>query len=548
MNMNMFAQLKILLHKELIILRNTYFRNWKTIFSTILVGALIAGVITAVTIGVVRWLGPTLQELPQLLYQDMSVHIFSVIFLWGSVIFFFSTIQESRNGFFRTPDLSFLVSTPFSPLAIFSMRFIIFTFFYPVNLFQLGIFMFAPLFALGYLAGAPWFYYPLLVPVSFLYLSIPSVIGITIFMFLIRFFSPRRLFQISGLFSISMIGLWVGITRGGESVLNWIMSLDNFVDVARNILLPLRSIVNIAAYLIGVGEFFLFPFAVLLLSSAALFTCCMLIIRKLYYQGYEMLRIAEKPTAKINPSSGIRGRSVLEILLFGQWKNVLRNYEMGQAALGFAALFVAYIIIGGRYIPESPLLMLINIGIISFVVNLVVTMLFMPPAMLNDRSVISSQYWLFKIAPVSDKTITLSLILGQGLPVLILGLILFIVSNIVMGIQVDQWTGLMGAAVFISTTTLFQMSTILDYSSFAEELPLATKILRESAYILYPFLVLLPLAAGFYYTHVGFLGFLHSLPERTMLVSGAMITLLLAALVSFWSFKYTLRLWSKIEI
>ena len=153
------------------------------------------------------------------------------------------------------------------------------------------------------------------------------------------------------------------------------------------------------------------------------------------------------------------------------------------------------------------------------------------------------QYWFYKIAPIGGKTFAGSLYLSHFLPALILALALII--------PVNYFTDFASAGILqmalltlllVSSGALQQLTMLMEVSSIGEEATLFSRIAREATILYFP-LFMLPLAISFYYRYIGLLSFMHGLPQPAVIVFAALITAILATVVTWQSFRNMTTTW-----
>jgi len=189
-------QLRLLLQKDLLLWRNSYWRTGKQAAVTLAVAAVALLAVGFFARHLLRWFSPIAETFIQGgLTVNMLSPLVSLLLVWLFVISFFSAAQLSRERFLLTPDLALLIATPVSSKIIFALRFLFMAFLSPSGFFEVALFGLAPLAALGLITAAPWPYFALLLPLIYLYRIIPAALGVTLIMLLSRALPPRRLYQ-----------------------------------------------------------------------------------------------------------------------------------------------------------------------------------------------------------------------------------------------------------------------------------------------------------------------------------------------------------------
>ena len=547
--------LGVLLRKELKLLRNTYFRTGKRGAITIGLSLLVLLLPTLLVI----WFRLVAFNIPSVVVGGMVRPLVLVISLWFTIIMFFSTINHSKTRFFLTPDLALLAATPVSPLTLFALRFVLLVCFNSGTFLQLSMFGFAPLIALGAIFAAPWYYYALVPLVTYMYVVIPAALGVTLLMLLTRALSPKRLFQVMAVLGTGVELLWLAFIVGGsdqEALLSRLIVGVEGASPLIDVLLPLRALGDLWPAVLGLGGSVGRPLIVLVSCAAAAFGLAMAVMSRYYYQNYERLQTAEVIGPKRVVNSAKRRadtsskRSTHHLIAATQWKMALRNREMAQGGLGVFMMLLAYVVfMGDRVSGGGPLVMISNIAVIGFFATIGVQVLFLPFAMMQDRSVLVQQYWPFRSAPISEHDAAWAFFLAN-LPALLISWVVLVVAN--------YFTGVSGPLMLLSLVLMFfviaslaavnQISSLLSVGTHGERIPLLTRLLRDLVPLLYIPLALLPMLLGSYYRSLGFLSFLHALPPGHVLAGAALLSALIMALIWWAAMSQTKKLWANLEI
>ncbi|HSW58204.1 MAG TPA: hypothetical protein VLH15_07370, partial [Dehalococcoidales bacterium] len=337
--------LVILLKKELLLLKNSYFRTSAQIagfFGRIAFIGAVAGLLTWL---VHRGMLALFEEIPPEATGDLASSIVLLVYSFLGSIVLFSVIEESRKRFFLTPDMSLLMATPTNPSVILIVRFVMFISTNFTMLLQFAIFGLPLLISLGMLLEASWLYYFLLFPITYLYLAVPAALGIILIMLLIRLFSPRQLFRIASALTIAVVMVWVNLIivyqDFAERAINWLAGTPLY-----DILLPLRAVSDVVVGLAGPGINHLFSVPVLLASVPITIGLMVIIIRRVYYLNYEKLQLAERFPTKAKTAKSFDlffGSSQTGVLVSHHLKMAFRNKEMAPGAFFMMILPVIYV-------------------------------------------------------------------------------------------------------------------------------------------------------------------------------------------------------------
>lgn len=552
-------QLRLLIQKDLLLWRNSYWRTGKQAAVTMAVALVFAVGAGLIARAVLRWFSPIAEAVQGSLTVNALSPLLALLLAWLFIIFFFSAAQISRERIFLAPDMALLMTTPVNPKIIFAQRLLIFTFFTPFGFFEAAVFGLAPLAALGLMVAAPWFYYVLLLPLIFVYRVIPAALAVTLMMLLMRVLPPRRLYQALAAGNLLLGVLSFYIFWGGAQALltGWTARLAGVERVLWG-LPPLAAARDFLLSLMGGDVSPWLPLIILAGSVVAVMALTLTVLGRIYFYNYERLQTAEKRTPKKNlPGHSVSERrslakqSLFLFLIWEHWKTALRNREMHAGTVFFLVLLPAYIFAVETFaFAGPPWVMLLNVAVVAFCANTSVLIIFLPYAMAADRFVLSRQYWIYKIVPVEKSIFAGSLFLAHCLPSLTLALALII--------PVSYFTGLAGggllpaagmtALLTVSASALQQLTMLMEAASAGEELPLLSRIIREADLLLYGPLFLMPLAIAFYYRQIGLLSFMHNIPQPVAMAAAVFITVALAAAVTWRSLKCMTTVWQAMEI
>ncbi len=541
--------ISLLIGKEILIVRNAYFSSHKKILSTLGVGAVFFLIMLAVISSLRRGFNSLLEAIPPEMAETAMVSLVAVIFLWLTAIIFLSVVMDSQKKFFHTADLELLMATPVSPGLVFSFRFLIFVLFSSTTLSQLLIFGFGPLFALGRVVGAGIDFYLLALPVAYLYLIIPAALGILLIMILLKFFSPKGIFRIAGLFNIVMTVAWIAFITGDQGrILAFIVEKLGEWDFLFYLLRPLDAASEITMGLMGFEISLWRPFGELSLFAIGGLGIAVYIIRKLYYPIYDRLKSVTVQEKKYSP--GVKKTGFQPGVVLTEWKMAIRNYEMAQGALGMGTMLLAYFFVLFSIKPEGGVLpFLLNLGIVGFCTGTIVSIFLTPAAILEDQEVRKRQYWLLKVSPIKGKTAVNLYWQSFFLPQLILG---------IPFLALGHWMGGNGLRLFFPAVLVFLvmqttnsfLAYLVEYAGFAwgNNVSPIIRFLRDFAPILFYPVFLFFLGLGYFYDRLAFLVFLHSMSQQTVLVLSGSLLLILIILILVPGRKKTAEFWERMEL
>jgi len=279
------------------------------------------------------------------------------------------------------------------------------------------------------------------------------------------------------------------------------------------------------------------------------------VVKRLYFQNYERLQTAETRSSKINKlKQGKTGTSsfaklpTILFLILEHWKSAVRNREMFPACILYIALLSVYVITIEGFAGSQLWVIFLNVIAVVLCAQSATLILFIPLSVVSDRFGMQRQYWFYKTAPVGGKTFAGLLYLSHFLPTLALAFTLIIPVNHFTGLA-SHWILSMALLILLLVSSIMfqQLTMLIGISSIGEEAPLLSRIAWKATILYYP-LFMLPLAIAFYYRYIGLLSFLHEIPQSVMLVFAALITALLAIVVTWQSFQSMTATWDNMEI
>lgn len=247
--------LPLLFGKEIQVIRNTYFVSPRKILITLGILCLILLFLVAITAGLRVGLEKVIQEILVDMEEMVMGVLLAIIFIWMAVVTFVSVIVDSKNKFFQTTDLEFLMSTPVPSSLVFSFRFLIFVLGSSSTFVQLFIFGFCPPLALGIVIGASWQFFVFILPVAYLYLIIPAAAGNLMIMLLLFVFTPKSIYPIVGLFNLTLTIIWITFVTGDQGEkLTYLMEVIENLNWFWQIVRPLQAANQVATALLGYGS------------------------------------------------------------------------------------------------------------------------------------------------------------------------------------------------------------------------------------------------------------------------------------------------------
>lgn len=544
---------RLLLQKDFLLWRNSYWRTRAQVAGTLAVAAILTVIAGLVIRALLRWFLPIAETFRGGVTVEMLSPLVLMLLIWLLASAFFATAQLSREQFFLMPDLALLIATPVRPRVIFTLR-VAFLALAPLSIVDMVIFGLSPLFALGLMAAAPWYYYALLLPLLYFYRIIPVVSAVVFFMLLARVLPPRRLYQALAAGNL-VLGTVPAIFYFGDRqalLLRWATRLGG---VERELLAPVAAMHDVVLGLMGAGVGVWRPLLILVGSVAACMALAAAVVERLYFRNYERLQNAERLPAKRvlahRETSHLGQRPLLWFLVVEHWKTAMRNREMLPASVGLMAMLFAYVITVGRFVGGLPWVMLLNVMVVAICAQATTSVLLVPFAAATNPDLLlrHRQHWFYKVSPVRERTFALSLFLAHILPALVLALVLMVPVNHFTGFaggETLMTAGLL-TLLLVSSVALGNLTQVIDAVSGGGRVPLLGRVARAASHV-YGVLFMLPPALALHYRQVGLLSFVHGVPPAVVAVLAALITTTVATVVTLGSLRRLVTAWQLMEI
>ncbi len=167
----------------------------------------------------------------------LAAFLMAIAFHALLIIAFVFDMAATMNIFFLSSDLSLLMSAPISTVKVFAVKYVDALISSSLIMVIFGI----PLMiAFGIAVGAPPTYYILLIPIAYIFLSIPVSIGILMGIVISRYVAPRRVKEVLAFVGTLMgIGFWLTTQLLRRSILAGdqipgITTLSAFMDTYFN--------------------------------------------------------------------------------------------------------------------------------------------------------------------------------------------------------------------------------------------------------------------------------------------------------------------------
>lgn len=522
---------------------------------------LVAGlllILLAITYGFVLTLRLLLDAVPPAETNLVITPFFHFVLLGIFFIMFCLTLEKAWPEFHNLTGLKASSSASQGTPVLLVFRFIRTVCFSTSSLLSLTLFGVAPLVALGLVVDAPWHYYLFILPVLCLFLAFPASLGVIVLLLLSKLLPAKRMVQLAGgvNFFLGFILLVVFIFGIG-AVLPPLLARLETAGPTLSFILPLNVAAAALEHLLHAEASSIFALGGLVLCSIAFFAGTVFLTPKLYHWRYSRKQVKKPSIRNIRPKifSGTKSN-----LIFTDWQE---SFSDGNMAVGVGAFVVIaaiiYLFIAGRFLPQYPawhgLILVGHTGVVGFLAYMIVGTLRVPASVKNQdtsQSAIEEAckeqelrlYKMYEAASLSNVETVWWKWVAFALPAAILGGVGLLLANIVIG--GDAMTILLALAALLfllgSFLALDQWMELVIYSKGKGAL---VNYILPYAYYVFGLGIL---ALGQSYQHIGFLRFMHHLPQETVnIVSGA-VFICLTVFVFFYSLRMSARTWKEIKI
>lgn len=389
----------------------------------------------------------------------LIIQLIDLVFLTFLSMLIFSNIITSLSISYLSADLDFLLSSPLRVVSIFISKFMhnLVNSSYMVLIFGFPIFI-----ACGKVYQAGYLYYVLSFFTFIVFLFPPAGIGILITMFLMRFFPARRTYQVFsflGLIFIAGLIIFFRFARPekllGDVADDVLLSFLKSLEVPDFKYLPSSWATQATMDLLkGRMVNFLYQFGLLIITAIFVLGSTVWIASKIYYtgwsKGHESKRVKE--TQKRFLFNKIYSFIVnllplkSKFMVIKDVKLFFRNSTQWSQLFLLGALIIIYIF-NIRNLPLNSfylknLVSFLNLGLAGFVLAAISLRFVFPSTSLEGKC-----FWIVYSSPLNFKTFLWNKFWVYLLPLLFLGEILVIISNILLGVDIYM--------MFLSVITIF---------------------------------------------------------------------------------------------
>ena len=388
----------------------------------------------------------------------LIARLLNMIFLTFLSMLLFSNVVLSLSTFYQSTDLPFLLSSPIRFVSIFTAKLVETMLNSSLMLLIFGI----PIFVVcGQEYGASPIYY-IAIPIMLLpFIAIPATIGISLTMLLARFFPVKRVQQV-----LTVFGLILG---AGLVMLFRFLRPEQLVDeigISQLLLYIKNSRIPTAPYLPSTWAtevlmsllernpaHALLNLLWLFLVAAAVYLLALRLAQVIYYSGWT--GITESRTVKMIRRGTLSEKflrrltflhSTTRSLLMKDFKLFWRDTTQWSQLLMLAALLIIYFFniksLPLKNIYLKNLISFLNLGLAGFVLASIGVRFVYPSTSLEGGS-----FWVVHSAPIHYRRFLLEKFCIFLLPLLILGELLIIISNLLLEVE--------GYMMMLSAVTIF---------------------------------------------------------------------------------------------
>jgi ABC-2 type transport system permease protein len=386
-------------------------------------------------------------------------------------ILLFSNVVTALSSYFLASDLVLLRALPIDPARLHLARFLetLWDSSWMILSFGLPVFL-----AFGATHGAGPLYYASAVAVLAPFVVLPTAIGVTLTLLLVRFFPARRTNDVFLLLSGIAIGVLFVLLRSlRPEQLVRPEAFADFTDFLADVQTPKSPFlpsawaaeVLVAALGLG-GSSPVFSWVCLATTAAAAYVVCEMLSERLYAEGWS--RAQEGRHARLSRlpfwDRAIRRlpflSPVARALVLKDAKTFFRDTTQWSQLVLLAALIVVYVYnfrvlpSAGSFFAQAYLtraLGFLNLALASFVVASVAVRFVFPGISLEGKA-----FWVVKSAPIRLRALWWSKFWMGFLPLVTLGLLLLVASDRMLEVG-PEMTALSVATLALLTAALTAM-------------------------------------------------------------------------------------------
>jgi ABC-2 type transport system permease protein len=388
------------------------------------------------------------QEIPEI-GPVLVERMLSMVLLTFFSVLLFSNIVTALSSFFLAGDLPLLLATPVPPSRFHLARFLETTW---DSSWMILAFGFPVILAFGVTHGAGIGYYGAAVAVLLPFVCLPTAIGVTLTLVLIRAFPARRTNDVFILLSVIAVAAMLVLLRymRPEQLMRP-EAFAQFTDFLADVRTPSSPFfpsawatsVLFAGLVEDRGGSALFSWALLASSALAAYAVCETAAERLYrdawsraqegrHAGLSRSPFWDRVLARLPLSQVARALVSKDMKVFfrdtTQWSQLVLLLALAIVyVFNFSALPRASALVAQAYLARA--LGFLNLALAAFVVASVAVRFVYPGVSLEGRA-----FWVVKSAPIRLRSLWWSKFWVALLPLLVLGLVLLVASNHMLGV------------------------------------------------------------------------------------------------------------------
>ncbi len=394
---------------RLLVLKNSMWKDTKTVMRTLsIAAAIIIGQIVLTNL-IYRNIFSNMVVSDELV-KGMLIVFFFVAVIWIYLTPFIQSISTFVRNFYKSPDMSYLISIPIPLNYVFLFKF----FEHIISSIKSILFLFFPfLAAIGMWVNAPLIYYIMIIPLCIVISIIPCAMGVMVAMVGSRIVSIKAFNIVTSIFTFVInIVFAVLFTRIQDISTTYSAKLIEFLEkpLMSNVIPVIAGIRLFYATIIG--EWATYATLFLVITSILFTAVAFMISKKLFFEGWAKSQFVESQVSKkiVVVSDNYKDSNSNEIFewIKTEWKMAIRNHEMlmKSAFMLMFFLLATFIFIYRGLFSNQPLLGVSLLITIASIFNIIaVSIPFVTADIMKDKNLWKKRYWLLKIMPLEEKKV-----------------------------------------------------------------------------------------------------------------------------------------------
>ncbi len=536
------------------IFKNSYFKDVNTMKKTLsLMVLLIVGQV-ALTRILYTTMFSTISFSNEIVSGLLFV-FFLIAVIWVYLITFAQSVNLFIQKFYKSPDMSYLITIPIPFNYVFMFKFIQ----HFVSSSKSMLFLIFPfLAALGLWANASLGYYFAIIPIYLIVSIIPSVLGVITALISLKFI-PIKIFNsiIPLLTFVINVSFAVLFTRAQDIFATYFYKVVEFFETPwlSDLLAPVAGVKLFYSSI--VNQWSWSTVLMLLLSTFVFVQITFILSRKLYFEGWlknQILDSKNNITKKIksNSTHSFNGNPIV-VWIKTEWKMAIRNKEMlmGSLFMFLFFIFAIFSLIYSEIFLQTPIVGLSLLIMIASMTNVMaISILFIPAEVKNDKSLWRKRYWLLKIMPLDEHrmfTIQCSMFFIPGFIISLVGISVY---SAMSGVSIQQLllTTVLMCIILYGSSAIYVCGELVSLTKFFEKyaffgnlatfiLPILYGVFSSGVFTLY--------LAKDIFSQITIFPNLFSLLNLPFVILVSLLTIVLTYIISRHVF---IKVWRELEI